>query len=646
MQLSVGDVFKSKNEAQNAIRMYSVDNNFGFETTDSTPKKYTIQCKERRTHGCDAIITTALRKKDNMFVIKKLKNTHNCPQQSSCLVQSSSRYIADELRDMEDIRDTRIGQLINRISARRGIKIGYFAAWKAREDVLENSVDEETAQEECLKTAMYENRALNPDDVTICCNMKEKIEEWKEAGYVLPEERGFIRKIIRTIGPFDIAGSRADTLFYLSHLSQHVYKHSRKVIELSCHERYNEFREHAGYAYMAMCYDAFDSPYILAMAYTPEYCPRKEGWVFFAKELLQCIDQGVLMMDWEGDHSLIGELEKEVQKKNGKITFEENNPWAGHFDIAESIRSRDLESFDAEKTKACLFIRTRSLCREIFSTHSCPNAISQVWSLCNSPDLATFQVYYKKVKALNVPSLLSLLSSLPTHLWAKYLTPYPLYNKNNSIVTEIETVHAMLTLSPVDSMCMILKIVSDNALKKKELISHSELTTKKNTDRARFGDSINRSMERNIAKGQSYEVDVGRTPEGLSRTSWIDPRRLNDEEEHGQGIVYSGNLRFYVDLRLRVCSCMKFQEMNYPCSHACALITKIGSHPYAYIDEIYSVDTLTHMYKPLSNRCIVNEPIRGTEEKRRGPGRPRKGIMGYETEEFSCQEHKENMARH
>ncbi|KAI5190144.1 hypothetical protein NECID01_0837 [Nematocida sp. AWRm77] len=634
MQLSVGDVFKSKNEAQNAIRMYAVDNNFNFETTDSTPKKYTIQCKERRTHGCDAIITAALRKKDNMFIIKKLKNMHNCPQQSSCLVQSSARYIADELREMADVRETRTGQLINRISSRRGIKIGYYAAWKAKIDALNEEDEKDTSMEECLQCIAQENRHLNPDDVLALCNMKHAIEEWKDNGYWIPEEKGYIKKIVWGIGPFDTAGDKEDALFYLNHMSLHVYKHSRQIIELSCHKRYNELREHAGYAYMAVGHDAFDSPYVLSMAYTPDYCPQKEGWMFFVKELLKSVDQGVLLIDWEGSLSTIEELEKEVQKKNAPVLFEERKGWAGHFDIEEAIRARELDKPESEKPRVSLFIRTRSLCKEIFSTHPCPASIGMVWSLCNSPDLATFQIYYKKVKGQNVPSLLSLLSSLPTHLWAKHLSVYPLYNKNNSLPCEIDAVHNMLTLSSVDSLCMCIKIISDNSLKKKETIAHSELTTKKITDRARFGDAINRAMDMNIAKGQTYNVDVGRTPGAICKSTWIDPRKLSDEEEHGQGIVYSGNLRFYVDLRLKVCSCMKFQEMGYPCSHACTLIAKIGGHPYMYIDEMYSIDTLTHMFKTVSTRCIVNEPIRGTEEKRRTDlsAKAKKGMFGGEEE--------------
>ncbi|KAI5170812.1 hypothetical protein NEFER03_0271 [Nematocida sp. LUAm3] len=618
MQLSVGDAFKSKNEAQNAIRMYAVDNNFNFETTDSTPKKYTIQCKEKRTYGCDAIITAALRKKDNLFVIKKLKNMHNCPQQPACAVQSSSRYIVDELREMEDIEESRVGQIINRISLRRGIKIGYLAAWKAKNDVLDIHVPEEKEQEECLQNIIQENRHINPDDVTAGYNMKEKIEEMQEEGrYIISEEKGFISQVVNSLGLLEVVDSSLDTFFYICSLSLHVYKYSRQIIELISYTRYNDLREYVGNAYFAVGYDAFDAPYIIAMGYTPEYCSKGTGWVLFIKELLKSIDQGVLMIDWNDGETAIKNIEQEIEKKNAKNASKEPVEWAGHFDIEESIRMGELDQLSGEKSKVSLFIRTRSLCKEIFSTYPCTSTIALIWSLCNSPDLATFTMYYKQVKAKNVPSLLSLLSSLPTHLWAKYLCPYPLYNKNNISIPEIDAILGMLSLAHVDAFCMVLKIIADSAMKKKELIAHSELTIKKSTDRSRFGESINREMDSNISKAQTYEVDVGRAPGSGYKSSWIDPRKLNDEEEHGQGMVYADSLRFYVDLRLRVCSCMKFQEMGYPCSHACALIAKTGGHAYAYIDEIYSIDTLTHMFKPAITKCIVNEPIKGLEERRK-----------------------------
>lgn len=653
MQLSVGDVFKSKNEAQNAIRMYAIDNSFNFETTDSTPKKYTIQCKERRTHGCDAIITAALRKKDNMFVIKKLRNTHNCPQQSSIHVQSSGRYIADEIRDMQDVEETRIGQIINRISSRRGIKIGYYAAWKAKKNVLNDEIDEDAAQEECLQSVVDENRHINPDDTAVLLNMKEEIENWRSMNAV--EETGCIRQVIQAIGPLDTAGTSLDTLFYANNLSMHIYKYSRQIIELTVHERYNELREHAGYAYLATAYDAFDTPYVISMLYVPEYCPKKEGWIVFVRELLKVVSNGVLLINWDRCHSTIEEIEGLIREKNGnmKSSGSLDNPWSGHFDIEESIRMGEMEHVDGPGKRVRLFIRTRSLCREIFATYPSSTAIGLVWSLCNSPDLPTFQVYYKKVKALNVPSLLSLLTSLPTHLWAKYLCDFPTYNKNNSIPQEIDGIFSMMTLSPIDALCMVIKIIAENALKKKEIVAHAELSTKKTTDRSRYGENVNRMIDINIAKAQEYEVDVGRAPGELCRTSWIDPRRLNDEEEYKQGIVHSGNLKFYVDLRLKVCSCMKFQEMNYPCSHACALISKVGSHPNTYINEMYSVDTLMLMYKPYTTRCIVAEPIRGTEERRRPPATlpavvnraAGKKLFGYEVEEFAEHEYKENLVR-
>lgn len=658
MQLSVGDVFKTKNEAQNAIRMYAVDNKFGFETTDSTPKKYTIQCKERRGYGCDAIVTAALRKKDNMFVIKKLKNTHNCPQQSSCSVQSSARYIADEVRDMPDVGDARIGLLINRISSRRGIKIGYHAAWKARQDVLNGTSpteDDGAESEACLRAVVEENQLLNPDDITVCHNMKTVISSWgKDESQNEREPRGIFSAVL-PLSQLDTASSRNDTLFYLSSLARQAYAYSKKIIEISCHERYNDIRERTGYTYLAICHDAFDSPYILAMACVPEYARKKEGWMYFTEELLKHVGEGVLLFDWSRDLSTLLALEGILRKSQGIFSaFGESSGFASanfcpldHLwcedEIEEEIRNGTFSPAADAASRVRLFIHTRSLCREIFTLCPCSSTVSLVWSLCNSPDEDTFQMYLKKVQALEKKQVAEFLASVPTHLWARYLLDRPLYNKNNTASPDIDAVSGMLTLSPPDALCVLLKVLSDHATEKKEMVAHAEASTKKVTDKTKVGEAVARAMERNIAKAQTYDVDVGRTPGGICQATWIDPRKLNEEEECGQGIVYVGSHRFYVDLRLRVCSCIKFQEMEFPCSHACAIVLKMGGQPYAYIGDTHSLETLSKTYRGSSVKCIVNEPVRGTEEKRRGPGRPKK-VQGCETDDLAYQqEHKENI---
>lgn len=639
MQLSVGDTFKSKKEAQNAIRMYAVDNNFTFETTDSTPKKYTIQCKERRTHGCDAIITAALRKKDNLFIIKKLKNTHNCPQLSSCGVQSSSRYIADELRDMGNVEnETKVGQLINRISARRGIKIGYFTAWKAKEEVLGREVDESEAAPKSVREIVEEHLSLNPMDVGITCNMKAQIEEWaREGRYRAKEPEGRISHVINCIGPLDTADSGIDTVFIACHASLAAYEHSRKVVEIQCYSRYNELKEHSGLGFLAIGHDAFDSPYIMAVCYTPEYCAQTAGWLYFVKELLKVVDEGVLLVDYERD--VVEEIEREIQQTRGAGHEEEDAATWENPEIEEAIEKGELDHLGARprRKQICLFLRTRSLCKHIFYTTESADPIALVWSLCNSPDRDSFDAHYKKLEQFADGKVLSTLSAIPPHLWVKCLAKYhPLYGKNNAISADIEHVPGMFSLPIHDSICTAIKLIHDNVARKREVVSQSELTVKKATDKTRYGEEMNRMMERNVAKSQSYEVDVGRTPGGMCEEPWIDPRKLNDDEGQTHGVVRYGGFRFYVDLRLGVCSCTRFQEMRLPCSHACALILKVGGHPYAHIGEIYAIDTLGRMFRERV-QCIVNEPIRCVEEKapaaKRGPGRPRKSDKDEESED-------------
>jgi MuDR family transposase/SWIM zinc finger len=623
MQLSTGDTFKSKKEAQNAIRMYAVDNNFTFETTDSTPKKYTIQCKERRAYGCDAIITAALRKKDNLFVIKKLRNAHNCPHSSGCGPASSSRYIADELRDMGTVEiDTRVGQLMNLISTRRGIKIGYLTAWKAKEEVLGREVGDKEAFSRAMEELAGEHLRLNPLDRALACNMKREIERRADEGrHTKNASGGRISSVINSIGPLDTADTSTDTLFISIHSSIDSYRYSRKIIELHSHARYNEVKESMGLGFIASSYDAFDAPYVLAMCYTPEYCDRAEGWIFFIRELLKVVKEGVLMIDYEKD--VIEEMVKEMGLGTGEV-----------LDIGSAA------------PKPCLFIKTRSICKQVYHSTESADAVALAWSLCNSPDKDSFIAHYEKIGRSIDSHILAFLESIPRELWAKHLSNYPLYGKNNSIVPMLDYLPSVFSLPIHDSVCVLVKMIHDNVLKKREAVSHAEIAPRRVPDKSRFGEELNKIVDRNISKGQSYEVDVGRTPGNMCDAPWIDPRKLNDDEGQTHGIVRYGGFRFYVDLKLRVCSCMRFQELLIPCSHACALISKVGSHPYSLIDDIYSIEWLGRMFSVDVNP-IVNEPMRCAEERasgRRGPGRPRKCEREDDSDElfFSEKENSEN----
>lgn len=133
--LSVNDNFPSRKEAEEAMVSYAVNNNFNY-SLEETPKSISVLCKGREEFGCEAKIVAMLRKKDDVFVVKKIKLSHKCP---SLTLQygSTNEMVKAEIRKAIGNAALRIGEVIP-ILANLNIKVGYFSVWKA----MRSGVDE------------------------------------------------------------------------------------------------------------------------------------------------------------------------------------------------------------------------------------------------------------------------------------------------------------------------------------------------------------------------------------------------------------------------------------------------------------------------------------------------------------------------
>ena len=54
-----------------------------------------------------------------------------------------------------------------------------------------------------------------------------------------------------------------------------------------------------------------------------------------------------------------------------------------------------------------------------------------------------------------------------------------------------------------------------------------------------------------------------------------------------------------VNVQQRTCSCRKWQELRYPCVHACAAIYFRREDPMAYISRYYAISELKAVYQPV-----------------------------------------------
>lgn len=126
--LSVNDVFPTKEEAEKAIVAHAVQNNLNY-VLEETPRSIEVACKGKEEFGCEAKIVAQLRKKDGVFVVKRIKLSHKCPSITS-KYGSAEEMVRAEVHGAIGNRRARIGEIIS-ILADMDIRMGYFSVWKA-----------------------------------------------------------------------------------------------------------------------------------------------------------------------------------------------------------------------------------------------------------------------------------------------------------------------------------------------------------------------------------------------------------------------------------------------------------------------------------------------------------------------------------
>ncbi|AFM98232.1 hypothetical protein EHEL_050210 [Encephalitozoon hellem ATCC 50504] len=174
--LSVNDVFPTREEAEKALVNHAVQNNLNYDL-EETPKSVAVLCKGRKEFGCEARIVAQLRKKDGVFVVKRIRLSHKCPSVTSKYGSPEEMVRMEVYRAIGD-RYARIGEVVS-ILAGMNIKMGYFSVWKAMRQ--ENEMEKENMNlgpleqggknelfDAALKEFSHEFLELNPSAVSHC----------------------------------------------------------------------------------------------------------------------------------------------------------------------------------------------------------------------------------------------------------------------------------------------------------------------------------------------------------------------------------------------------------------------------------------------------------------------------------------------
>ncbi|ELQ75429.1 putative Zinc finger, SWIM-type, Zinc finger, PMZ-type protein [Trachipleistophora hominis] len=186
--MKVNDKFPTKKEAVTAIKEFLDSKNFTYDQIQFTPKLITFNCIGKKEFNCDAVVHSLYKKKEDAFVIKKIKLNHKCPPDLKNM--GSVEFIRNEIRKCGE--DLRIGEMVQAMN-KKNMKIGYNSVWRA----LHEGEDEDGAQAAFVKEFVMLNpecRALSgPDHIFVFFPVLEyarkiveiKIVKRKESGYVL-----------------------------------------------------------------------------------------------------------------------------------------------------------------------------------------------------------------------------------------------------------------------------------------------------------------------------------------------------------------------------------------------------------------------------------------------------------------------------
>lgn len=127
MELTPNDTFVSKQEMIDAITKYAATIHFKFDIVES-PRTLTFTCKGRKEFNCDASIVTCYKKKENKFVIKRMKMVHKCPIANNEFASTDDFLKNEIMTNINNYNNIRVGEIVN-ILYSRNIRVSYSSVY-------------------------------------------------------------------------------------------------------------------------------------------------------------------------------------------------------------------------------------------------------------------------------------------------------------------------------------------------------------------------------------------------------------------------------------------------------------------------------------------------------------------------------------
>lgn len=175
-RISVGQIFSSKAELQNKLRMITIFQNFDYITYKSTKTLLVLKCF---VAGCSWKIRASVIKASSDFKVRKYIEIHTCPvtNRFSCHRQATSKCIGELY--LGKFGKVGLGirpiHVMDVMTAMYGIDIDYWKAYKALVHAHELEKDTWESGYEDLPFYLQKIKAANPSTITkLVCDEEDR----------------------------------------------------------------------------------------------------------------------------------------------------------------------------------------------------------------------------------------------------------------------------------------------------------------------------------------------------------------------------------------------------------------------------------------------------------------------------------------
>lgn len=125
MTITINDTFTTLDELTNAIHSFIQTQSFQFTQPIIKPKLVTLTCIGHKAFMCDSMVQAILRKKDNQWVVKKIRLLHRCPTEVHTI--GVNNYI---FKKAGDVAGKSIGEVV-KVLMDRGVNVSYASVFDA-----------------------------------------------------------------------------------------------------------------------------------------------------------------------------------------------------------------------------------------------------------------------------------------------------------------------------------------------------------------------------------------------------------------------------------------------------------------------------------------------------------------------------------